>query len=164
LSINEIFKAYPTEIEPSKFNIDSLKLYDEPVGIQYDLKLKFGDEDIVYFSPLFNEAIKTNPFVSAQRLYPVEMPYVKNETFTLNMEIPKGYKVDEMPKSARVNLNGDEGMFEYIISNRDGVIQLRCKVSLKKATFNPEDYATLRDFFAYVVKKEAEQIVFKKIK
>jgi hypothetical protein len=35
---------------------------------------------------------------------------------------------------------------------------------LKKANFNPEDYATLRDFFAYVVKKEAEQIVFKKIK
>jgi hypothetical protein len=35
---------------------------------------------------------------------------------------------------------------------------------LNKANFQPEDYNTLRDFFAYVVKKQSEQIVFKKKK
>jgi len=35
---------------------------------------------------------------------------------------------------------------------------------LKKANFVPEDYDTLRDFFAYIVKKQSEQIVFKKKK
>jgi hypothetical protein len=33
---------------------------------------------------------------------------------------------------------------------------------LKKANFKPEDYNSLRDFFAYVVKKQSEQVVFKK--
>ncbi len=160
----DLFKVYPQEIEASGLTIDSLNLYDEPIGINYNLKLKFGDEDIVYFNPLFDEQIKKNPFESAERQYPVEMPYAKNTVFTLNMEVPKGYKVDEIPKSARVKLNEDEGMFEYMIAKNDDNIQMRCKVSLKKATYNPEDYATLRDFFAFIVKKEAEQIVFKKIK
>jgi hypothetical protein len=35
---------------------------------------------------------------------------------------------------------------------------------MKKATFLPDDYETLREFFGHVVKKQAEQIVFKKIK
>jgi hypothetical protein len=33
-----------------------------------------------------------------------------------------------------------------------------------KANFDPEDYATLRDFFAVIVKKQGEPIVFKKKK
>ena len=80
------------------------------------------------------------------------------------MEIPTGYKVDELPKSTRVKLNENEGMFEYIATSDANTIQLRYKLVLNKATFNPEDYATLRDFYGYVVKKQAEQIVFKKIK
>ena len=69
-----------------------------------------------------------------------------------------------MPKSAKVNLNENEGSFEYIISRSEDVIQLRSTVKLKKANFQMEDYQTLRDFFAYIVKKHSEQIVFKKIK
>lgn len=69
-----------------------------------------------------------------------------------------------MPKSARVNLNENEGSFEYLISKSDNIIQLRSTVKLNKANFLTEDYQTLRDFFAYIVKKHSEQIVFKKIK
>ena len=55
-------------------------------------------------------------------------------------------------------------MFEYIVTKNSTDIQLRSKIVLNKANFEPEDYETLRNFFAYVVKKQAEQIVFKKIK
>ena len=42
---------------------------------------------------------KTNPFTEESRVFPVEMPYPLNETYLLDMEIPEGFKVDEMPKS-----------------------------------------------------------------
>jgi hypothetical protein len=87
-----------------------------------------------------------------------------SETFMLNMEIPKGYKVEEIPKSVRVALNGDEGMFEYLISKEEDRIQLVSTVKLHKANFLPEDYQSLRDFFGYVVKKHSEQVVLKKQK
>ncbi|MEO8412456.1 MAG: DUF3857 domain-containing protein [Ginsengibacter sp.] len=158
-------QEYPEEIAIDNIEIDSLKLLNEPVGLQYDLKFKsFGDEDIVYFNPLVGEAIKKNPFTVAERFYPVEMPYSLDDIYNFTMEIPKGYTVDELPKSARVNVNENEGMFEYIISADKQYIQMRCKLVLKKATYLNEDYQTLRDFYTFIVKKEAEQIVFKKIK
>jgi hypothetical protein len=69
-----------------------------------------------------------------------------------------------LPKSAKVLFNGDEGFFEYMIVKSDDVIQFRSRIKLNKATFKPEDYSTLRDFFGYIVKKQSEQIVFKKKK
>jgi hypothetical protein len=55
-------------------------------------------------------------------------------------------------------------MFEYLFSASDTQVQMRCRLQLKKATFLNEDYQTLRDFYSFIVKKQAEQIVFKKIK
>lgn len=119
--------------------------------------------DMIYFNPVLNEQIKENPFKAAERFFPVEMPSCTDEIYILNMEVPKGYKVEELPKSARVMLNEDEGMFEYIIGESGGRIQLRCRTVIKKATFEPEDYQTLREFFTFIVNKESEQIVFKKV-
>jgi len=80
------------------------------------------------------------------------------------MEIPNGYVVDELPKSARVAMNDNDGMFEYLIDQSGNTIRLKSRLQIKKATFLPEDYQGLRDFFDYVVKKHSEQIVFKKKK
>jgi hypothetical protein len=156
--------SYPSEIKVENLIIDSLKKYEAPVGISYDLKLNLGDADILYLNPMLNQGVKKNPFKSSQRLYPIEMPYVPNETFILNMEIPKGYKVEELPKSIRLRLNSEDGMFEYIISEQDHHIQLQCRLVLSKAYYQTEDYQTLRDFYTAVIKQESEQIVFKKIK
>jgi hypothetical protein len=157
----KIQKAYSFDVSLSDTSLDSLHLREEPVAIKYNMKFKW-DDDVVYFTPLLAEAYKENPFKSAERFYPVEMPACFDETFILNMEVPKGYKIDELPKSARVLLNETDGMFEYLIQAAGDRIQMRCRVAIKKANFMPDDYQTLRDFFAFVVKKQAEQIVFKK--
>ena len=80
------------------------------------------------------------------------------------MAIPEGYEVEEMPKSVRFKLNDDEGMFEYLIANRDGRLQLRSHIVLNKANFDMEDYEALREFYAFIIKKQGEQIVLKKTK
>jgi hypothetical protein len=92
------------------------------------------------------------------------MPYKIDETYLLNMEIPAGYQVEEMPKSAKVAFNENEGIFEYLIQKGETNIQMRVRLKFNKAYFPTEEYSNLRDFFAFVVKKESEQIVFKKIK
>jgi hypothetical protein len=158
-------QEYPEEIIIDNVQYDSLKLLKEPVALKYDLILKsFNDEDIVYFNPMLAEGLKSNPFKAAQRYYPVEMPYTFDDIYSFTMEIPKGYKVDEIPKSVRMNFNEDEGMFEYLVSADKQYIQMRVRLVMKRATYVNEDYQFLRDFYTYIVKKEAEQIVFKKIK
>ena len=160
----EVKKAYSADVELKNEKVDSLKLLNEPVNVKYEMNMDMGDEDIMYFNPLLAEQQKDNPFAAAERIYPVEMPYCWDETYVMNMAIPDGYTIDELPKSTRLKLNGDEGMFEYLIGKSGDNIQVRVRLKLEKALFEPEDYQTLRDFFAFVVKKEAEQVVFKKVK
>lgn len=159
-----IQKSFSFEVGMADQVVDSLSLYELPVSLKYSFNFDFKDEDLIYFNPMMGEAQKNNPFAAAERYYPVEMPACLEEVFVLNMEIPAGYEVDEIPKSTRVKLNDNEGMFEYLIEKSKDRIQLRSNVQIKKAMFEPEDYATLRDFFAFMVKKQAEPIVFKKIK
>ena len=113
---------------------------------------------------MMNAGLINNPFNSAERNYPVELPYVFDESFLLNMEIPEGYEVEELPKSVRVKLNDNDGIFEYLIQKNENTIQFKNVLNIKKATFDPADYNNLRDFYAFIVKKQAEEIVFKKIK
>ena len=80
----------------------------------------------------------------------------------LNLEIPAGYMVDEMPTSAKVKLGEADGFFEYLIDQYNGTIRLRSRIKLNRATFAPQEYNTLRAFFSYVVKKHAESIVLKR--
>ena len=153
----------PSEYHPTNATLDSLTKYEAPVKFHCNLKLDKVAEDIIYFDPIFYNSVRENPFVAGVRKYPVELESAFKDVFSLIMEIPKGYRVDEMPKSERVSFNENEGMFEYLITNTGGFINIKCTLSLTKATFEPEDYQDLRDFFAHVVRKESEQIIFKKL-
>lgn len=160
---NDIKKGFNAEIEIQDPAIDSLDKYDFPITIRYKFDLKGDEEDIIYFNPLFGEAWKENPFKSAERIYPVEMPYTIDETYLLRLDIPKGYTIDELPKQIMVKLNeNDDGFFEYRLSESNGAISLRSRIKIKRAFFAPEEYEMLREFFNLVVKKHSEQIVFKK--
>ncbi len=157
--------AYSGEIGFSNLELDSLKEPDQPLALAYDLQITPDPAtNIFYFNPMLSEGYKENPFKAAERLYPVEMGGTMDETYILNMEVPEGYEVDELPKSAKVLYNEDEGFFEYLVVNSSSGIQFRMRLQLKKANFKPEDYNTLREFFGFIVKKESEQIVFKKKK
>jgi hypothetical protein len=145
--------------------IDSLSKLEYPVKVHFDFNLKVDtDQDMLYINPILADPIKDNPFKAAQRLFPVEMPYAQDFIYVLSMEIPKGYELEELPKSARVAFNNTEGIFEYLVQHDENGIQLRTHLRLDRAFYAPDEYGTLRDFYTYVVKKEAEQIVFKKKK
>jgi hypothetical protein len=155
--------AYGEEGTISNGGIDSLDRPEDPVKVHYEFQLKGGsDAGVLYFNPIFGDGWHENPFKAAERKYPVEMPYVINETYVFSMQIPEGYTVEEAPKSARVAYNGDQGSFEYLVAQSGTQLQLRTSLKLNRANFLPEDYASLRDFFGFVVKKENEQVVLKK--
>ena len=159
----DIKKTLGEEVKISNTRLDSLDKYDEPIGIALDIDFTGDKEDIIYFNPMLGEGFKENPFKSAERFYPVEMPFTIDETYNLQMEIPKGYVVDELPKGAVVKFNEEEdALFEYRVSMSGGNVSFRSRLIIKKAFFLPEEYETLREFFALIVKKQGEQIVFKK--
>lgn len=161
--VAELQKGFLSEVQIKEPKVDSMDLLDMPVKLEYQFEMPETEEDIMYFNPMMTEAWKENPFKAANRYYPVEMPYTIDETYLLRMDVPKGFEVEEMPKQVRMKLNeNDDGFFEYLISNSNGVISMRCRLRLSRTYFMPEEYEMLREFFAMVVQKQGEQIVFKK--
>lgn len=157
-----VAKGFSMETSLSNTEIEDLDDYELPVKVSYDFEMKPEADGILYINPMFSEATRSNPFKSQERFYPVEMPYVIDELYTLNMAIPDGFEVEEMPKPAIAKFNETDGIFQYLIRKEDRIIQLRSRIQLAKATFSPDEYNSLREFFDLIVKKHAEQIVLKK--
>ncbi len=150
----------PVHVENA--SADSLDQPGAPLTLRFDFDLKDqAKAEMLYFNPVLQRHI-SNPFPPARRHFPVELPNCPDENYTLSMEVPAGYVVEEIPKSARVNLNEDDAFFEYAIQSSPTRIQLRVHLKFSKTIFSVADYQTLRDFYSFIVKKEAEQIVFKK--
>ena len=156
-----IENAYTGDMTLSGQKIERLKDLDVPVKVEYDFVMN-QEDDMIYFNPMMWEGYKDNYFKAAERSYPVEMPYLFDETYILNLSVPVGYTVEEIPKSAKVQFGEADGFFEYMIDKSGETIRLRSRLKLNRATYAPEEYNDLREFFSYVVKKHAEPIVLKK--
>ena len=142
--------------------IDSLDKPGVPVIWHYNMKYHFSSPTI-YLNPIMHERINTNPFNSPERHYPVEMPYREDYEYVINLEVPKGYSVDQVPRSEKAILDsGNSGVYEYLVETDSAKIQLRCRLRIKKTQFGIGEYKSLRDFYAFVIRKEKEEIIFKK--
>jgi hypothetical protein len=158
----DVRKSFPFAVTITDDHIDSLQAYDEPVTIRYTVNMPMGREDRIYFNPMLGEFMKDNPFSASGRNYPVELPYRANDLFVLQMEIPAGYEVEELPKPVKLVLNGGDGSYEYGIAVTGRSLQLRSRLVINKTFFQTEDYSTLRDFFGAVVKTQGGMIVFRR--
>jgi hypothetical protein len=167
-SMKEYFKSNQftsaNEINTLNYEFDSLGNSEVPLVENCDIDFKdLFKSGMVYFNPIIGFSLRKNPFNSVERRFPVEMPYKKDDIYILSMDIPKGFQVEEIPKSEKINLNDDQGIFEYIVDKNPDNIQLRVHIMINKTVFSVNDYSGLREFYNYVLKKESEQIVFKKI-
>lgn len=154
-------KKYTAKV--NGLTLDSLNNFEAPITLKYELDLSPADEDIIYINPTFGEGYSKNPFVNTNRSYPVEMPYAQEEVILSTIDVPTGYVIDELPKQMKVNLDEKgKSFFEYRISTSNNKISFLCRIKITKSFFPPEEYPVLREFFNLVVKKQGEQIVFKK--
>lgn len=160
---NSIKKTMGNDVTIQNFGIDSLKQLESPVFVHYEAELGVDKSSHIYINPYFGENYKTNPFKSADRKYPVEMPYLIDETFTFQLVLSDNYVIEEIPKALILSLNeNNDCLFEYKTSKTSDNVSLRSRLIFKRTTFAPDEYEVLRDFFSTVVKKQAEQIVIKK--
>ena len=118
--------------------------------------------DFIYLSPSLMSAFNENPFKLEQRTYPVDIPYPLKERIIVNLDLPAGYVVEELPEPVKISLPGDAGMFHYQLSENSGKLQLISSLQINDTRFEPEEYGALRNFFSMVEEKLGEQVVLKR--
>lgn len=145
-------------------NLDSLYL---PISIKYDITLKEKPDttaEIIYINPVLMVRQSENPFKSPVRNYPVDygLPFV--EYYNLQLTIPNGYVVEELPETKFLALEEKGGQFQYGVTQVGDKILVNFNFSINKSMFLPSEYLMLKSFYDLVINKEAEQIVLKKKK
>lgn len=161
----ELAKGFVTEIEMSNGELKELENYSNQLVVDYDFKLGELDESgMIYLQPMFSESLRSNPFKSQDRRYPIEMPAVTDYNYTMTLQLPEDCVVEEAPKSTIVKFNDGEGIFQYLVQVQGNSLMMRSRLKFNRALYDPEEYQPLREFFDVVVKKHAEQIVIKKKK
>ncbi len=119
--------------------------------------------DMLYFSPLFYERTKENPFTLEERKFPVDFGYPFEENFRLTLAYPTNYKLDKLPKNEAFGLPEDGGTFSILYTAEENKIAIRSRIQIKRSVYSAEEYHALKELFKNIVRKQAEQIVFKKI-
>jgi hypothetical protein len=146
------------------FNIENDSSSNEDLKLIYVVKKEWSpDADYLYVTPLSALPFRENPFKSEERIVPINFDYILNHAQLININIPEGYTVEELPTSAIYAFDEENSInFVYRIMQTGDKIVLRYQVILKRLLFLPDEYPILRDFFAKVVAKNTEQIVLKK--
>lgn len=117
--------------------------------------------DIIYVNP-YLAGTEENNFKSEKREYPVHMPTPIDHLYTAKIEIPAGYKVEELPANKMFVLPENGGKFIYSTTVIGNTINFTSQLSITKNLILPTNYPLLREFYSVVVAKQAEQIVLKK--
>ena len=133
------------------------------VKIEYIQKTNVDTgEEFIYINPMIDKQFTENPFRTETRTFPINFDYLTTYMQIVEIKIPEGYVVDEMPKPARMVMNDNDIVLTYRIGVDGNVIKVNYVYQLKKIIFPATDYDGIRDFFAKLVAKNSEQIVLKK--
>jgi len=152
-----------------EYTVDEVQFKgQDEVGNRFveDIHFTFDDmilSDKIYFNPLMLFSLSENPFKLKERNYPVDIAYPKMEMFSVNFEIPEGYKLLDSPESVVVKTPDGAASFQYVVEEKENKIHVLGKLNLKKAIYTKEEYFVLKELFDKVMEKKEEQIVFEKL-
>ena len=148
----------------ASFKIDNMETDTLPLvqHIDFSYDSPEADGNYLYISPKLFSSFESNPFINADRVSNIDFGYRNNTTLNGRYKIPRGYKVDALPKSISMLMPDSSIRFRQIASEADGFVNVRWVVDYNKSYFTKDEYPSLYDFFRKMYEILNGQIVLKK--
>lgn len=121
-----------------------------------------GIGEMITFNPVFIDRMDVNPFKLEQRKYPVNFTTPLKEMSIINLNLPEGYTVEQLPEPISLITRDNAAAFSYRSMQNGQNIQLVISLEIKKPLFIENEYEELKMFFNLIVQKEQENIILKK--
>lgn len=142
--------------------------YNEPLTytthFSYDWNEGFSnDESVIYLQPFLFLKDEENPFKKPTRKFPVEFNYPYSEQVRVQIQIPDGYVVEEVPENVQFVLPGNGGYYRFILSLQGSMISVMSQLDIKGVSYSPDEYHAIRTAFQQKVEAENSMIVLKKV-
>ncbi len=118
--------------------------------------------DMISLRPMLIEQLESNPFKVEKRKYPIDYGHPMRSRYILNVELPEGYEIAEMPKPSNIQLPEKSAKFNYSVSLNGNVIQFMANFEISRTVFYESDYQLIKEFYNQVIAKQSEVIMLKK--
>ena len=158
--------AYLEEIESDE-NLEVTRFeikneYGPNVEVTYDFEKENEAGGLVYIQPILSQFHSASDFRKEERKLPVDFPFPESLTYSLSLEIPAGYAVEELPEKKVMNFPTLGGRIQFLCQQVGNNVSVTYRTSLDKVLILPDDYADLRLFWETAVGIEKSTIVLKK--
>jgi hypothetical protein len=151
----------------SNLKIENLENWQEPnIKGTFDLEAT-GFANVsgnkIYLNPSLGFGWKENPFKNPERKFNIELGFPRTTVYSFTFAIPKGYKVEELPKSNKMTFGENGLLFEYFTEATDESVKLTIRRSIRQPFISVDFYADLQQFYGNIVSKLDEQVVLTKL-
>ena len=160
--VNEL--ASKEDVKISVFNTQGINKFSPQVKetIIFEKQATVND-NFIYLNPLVFLHTEKNPFTQTERKLPVEYPYAEQITLSVNLTIPEGYAVDELPEALQIKTEDGQGMCRYNIAVQGNKLTINYIFNSSKLLYLPTEYAGLHHFWKVIAEKNNETVVLKKM-
>lgn len=151
----------------NQYELENLDSLNNPVKETCEIVLKnrtskVGDK--IYLEALLFGKMDENPFKLEQRVYPVDFTTPLERRQIMQVKIPDGYTVEQLPQPVKMSTpeNG-AGFSMQAMQQENNIVQIVYKFAINKPVFYQPEYDVLKEFFNQLVKKQADMLILKKI-
>jgi hypothetical protein len=148
-----------------EWNVETLNLddLDKPLIQKITIKLSTEASSGYYvFNPVFIEKIKSNPFKSLERLYPVDFGPPIEMIMNPDIEYPSNFEVAYIPDKIGLALPDAGGRFIVAKSVSETRLTYANSLVISKPVYSSVEYHYLKELFNKVVEVHNAGLMFKK--
>lgn len=117
----------------------------------------------IYINPMLFLTEVQNPFKQEKREYPVDYGFPFLDKYSINIQIPDGYKVETLPASMVLNMQDNLGSFKFITNLLGNTIQLMITHQINMPIISSENYSMLKEYYQGMIEKQNEKIILIKV-
>lgn len=168
-SEEEYVEAWEEDIEGdfeiTKYKLMAERTSDSQVSERFEFEIQnILNGDMIYLNPFLIRCFEKNPFTIDERTYPVDFGYNRHYKYNLNIVIPEGYEVHELPKEQLVKLGENLVILKFNQKVSNNQIAITFDLALNSAYIEAANYDGLKQVFKHVTDVQNNSlIVLKKV-
>ena len=117
----------------------------------------------IYINPFTELPVTSNPFSDKERMLPVEFPYRSAYSINVQLELPEGWQLEELPQSVRASaLKSASGHIIYSSADKRNVT-INYQFRISNVYCDNTQYDALRQLFDLFANHAKDMLVVKKL-
>lgn len=121
-----------------------------------------ADGERIYVNPFLFVYLRSG-FHAEKRLLPVEFGHSTSESHTIQLQLPEGYEVEEMPKGLNITMPDDGISCKVMVMRKGKSVLIRIYYKRPAIFYYSDFYDTLRDLWSKLENTTTQMLVLKKV-